>query len=89
MDKIQYRAVIKLFVKEGLTSIKIHSKFVKFYGDSYPSFSTIKKWAAEFKRGRTSFTGDPREGRPKNATTPEIIEQVHDIVLDDSYILFQ
>jgi histone-lysine N-methyltransferase SETMAR len=46
-------------------------------------FSTIKKWAAEFKRGRTSLENDPREGRPKIATTPEIIEQVHDMLLDN------
>jgi transposase len=46
-------------------------------------FSTIKKWAAEFKRGRTSLEDDPCEGRPNSATTPEIIEQVHDMVLDD------
>ena len=83
MDKIEYRAVIKFFVKEGLTPNEIHSKFIKVYGDSSPSFSTIKKWAAEFKRGRTSLEDDPREGRPKSATTPEIIEQVHDMVLDD------
>jgi len=83
MDKIEYRAVIKFFVKESLTPNEIHSKFIKVYGDSSPSFSTIKKWAAEFKRGRTSLEGDPREGRPKSATTPEIIEQVHDMVLDD------
>jgi hypothetical protein len=37
MDKIEYRAVIKLFVKEGLTPNKIHSKFIKVYGDSSPS----------------------------------------------------
>jgi len=29
MDKIEYRAVIKLFVKEGLTPNEIHSKFIK------------------------------------------------------------
>jgi transposase len=46
-------------------------------------FSTIKKWAAEFKLGRTSLEYDPREGRPKSATTPKIISQVHDMVLDD------
>ena len=58
-------------------------KFIRSsYGDSSPSFSTIKKWAAEFKRGRTSLEDDPREGRTKSATTPEIIEQVHDMVLD-------
>jgi hypothetical protein len=43
MDQIEYRAVIKFFVKEGLTPIEIHSKFIKVYGDSSPSFSTIKK----------------------------------------------
>jgi len=83
MDKIQYRAVIKLFAKEDLVPTEIHSKFIKVYGDSSASFATIKKWAAEFKSGRTSLEDDPREGRPKSATPPpEIIEQVHDMVLD-------
>jgi transposase len=65
MDKTEYRVVIKFFVKESLTPNEIHSKFIKVYGDSYPSFSTIQKWAAEFKRGRTSLEVDPREGCPK------------------------
>ena len=76
MNKIEYPAVIKFFVKEGLTQNEIHSKFINVYGDSSPSFSTMKTWAAEFKRGRTSLEDDPREGRPKSATTQEIIEQV-------------
>jgi transposase len=83
MDKIEYRAVIKFFVKEGLKPKEIYSKFIKVYGHSSPPFSTLKKWAAKFKRGRTNLEDDPREGRPKSATTPEIIEQVHDMVLDD------
>jgi hypothetical protein len=29
MDKIEYRAVIKFFVKEGLTPNEIHLKFIK------------------------------------------------------------
>ena len=73
MDEIEYREVIKFFVKEGLTPNAIHSKFIKVYGESSPSFPTIKKWAAEFKRGRASLEDDPREGRTKSATTPEII----------------
>jgi hypothetical protein len=56
-----------------LTPNEIYSKLIKVYGDSSPSFSTIKKWAAEFKRGRTSLEDDPCEGRLKSATTPEII----------------
>jgi transposase len=80
MDKIEYRAVIKFFVKEGLTPNKIHSKVIKVYMDFSSLFSRIKKWAAEFKRGRTSPEYNSREGRPKSAKTPEIIEQVHDVM---------
>jgi hypothetical protein len=42
MDKIEYRAVIKFFVKEGLTPNEIHSKFIKVYGESSPAFSTVQ-----------------------------------------------
>jgi len=70
MDKIKYRAVIKFFVKEGLTPSEIHSKFIKFYADSSLLFSTIKKWDVEFELGRTSLEVDPREGGAKSATTP-------------------
>jgi transposase len=83
MDKIEYCVVIKYFVKEGLTPNEIHLKFIKVYGDSSPLFSIIKKWAAKFKLGHISLEDDPRDGRPKSATTPEITEQVHDMLLDD------
>ena len=86
MHKIQYREVRKFFVTEGLAPNEIHSKFIKFYVNSSPSFSTIRKWAAEFKRGRISLEDNPYEGRAKNATTLEIIEQVHDMLLDDRRI---
>jgi hypothetical protein len=33
--KIEYRAVIKFFVKEGLRPNEIHSKFIEVYGDSF------------------------------------------------------
>jgi hypothetical protein len=43
MDKIEYCAVIKFSVKEGLTPNEIYSKLLKVYADSSPLFSTIKK----------------------------------------------
>ncbi|CAM4852176.1 unnamed protein product, partial [Rotaria magnacalcarata] len=46
----------------------------------FQNFSTVHRWVLEFKRGRTSVEDEPRSGRPKSATTPEIIEQVYDIV---------
>jgi hypothetical protein len=75
MDKIEYRAVIKLFVKEDLTSDEINSKFIKVYGDSSPSFSTIKKWAAEFKRGRTSL----RKGSNKRYRLKKIYSEISEV----------
>jgi hypothetical protein len=41
-----------------------------------PLISTVKKWAAEFKRGGTSLEDDPCERRLKISTTPEIFEQI-------------
>jgi len=46
-------------------------------------FQQLRNGAADFKRGRTSLEDDSREGRLKSATIPEIIEKVHDMVLDD------
>jgi len=36
MDIIEYRAVIKFFVKEGLRPNEIYLKFIIVYGDSSP-----------------------------------------------------
>ena len=83
MEKTEYRAVIKFFVLEGLSATEIHTKMVKVLKESAPSFPTVHRWVLEFKRGRTSVEDEPRSGRPKSATTPEIIEQVFDIVCKD------
>ena len=53
------------------------------YKDSSPSLATVYNWVAEFKRGRTSLEDDPRQGRPKSASTPEMIAKIQDMVLED------
>jgi len=42
MDKIEYCAVIKFFVKEGLMPSEIHSKFIKFTGTLLLHFQQLR-----------------------------------------------
>jgi len=41
---------------------------------------------AQFKRGDFSTCDAPRPGRPKTETTPEIIDQIHELILEDQRI---
>jgi len=41
---------------------------------------------AHFKRGDFSTCVAPRPGRPKTVTTPDIIEQIYDLMLEDRRI---
>ena len=38
---------------------------------------------AQFKRGDFYTCVAPRPGRPKTMTTPEIIDQIHELILED------
>jgi transposase len=50
-------------------------------GKKSPSYSTMKKWAAKFKRGRESIWDDERPGQPNKATNYETDEAVYDLVM--------
>ena len=52
-------------------------------GKESPSFSTVKKWATEFKRGRESVEDDGRSGHPKDATTDGNVKVMHTLVMCD------
>jgi len=41
---------------------------------------------AQFKRGDFSTCDAPRPGRPETVTTPEIIDQIHELILEDHHI---
>ena len=68
------------------TPTQIKDELDSVYGDSVPSFTTVKFLAAEFKRRHKSLGYDKRSGRPKTATTDENNAKVHQMVLDNRLI---
>jgi len=55
-------------------------------GEHAPSYATVKNWVTQFKSGDFSTCDASRPGRPKTVTTPEIIDQIHELILEDRRI---
>ena len=62
---------------------------IKFYGDTARSFITVKTWAAEFKRGKTRIFYKDRSAGRKTATTDEMIDYVHEIVINHCRLILR
>ena len=74
------RAVIKLFFLRGKAQKEIHTILIETLGEHAPSYATVKNWVAQFKRGDFSTCDVPRPGWPKTLTTPEFIDQIHELI---------
>ena len=62
MEKVEVRAVIKYFCKKRMSTKEIHEDFMEAIGKVSP-YSTVKKWDADFRRGRESIEVDGQSGR--------------------------
>ena len=51
-----------------------------------PSYTTVKNWVAQFQPYAFSTCDAPRPGRSKTETTPEIIDQIPELLLEDRRI---
>jgi len=68
---------------QGKAYKAIHAILTETLGENAPSYATVKNWMAQFKRCDFSTCVVPRPGRPKSMTTPEIIYQIHELILED------
>ena len=73
MEKVEYRAVIKLLVFERQKTTEIHQRLVNVYGYAAPSLATVSRWAKQFQRGRASIEDEPRSGAPSSSVTPNLL----------------
>jgi len=73
---------------QGKAPNEIHAILKETWGEHAPSCTTVKNWVVRFKRGDFSTCVAPRPGRPKTVTTPEIIDQIHELILEDRRISY-
>lgn len=83
MEKIEYRALTKFLHLKGKKTQEIKDELDSVYAEASPSFITVKHWVAEYKRSRTSILDEERSGRPKTATTDEMVDLMHQTVMED------
>ena len=74
------------FFLQGKARKEIHAILTETLGELAPSYAAIKNWVVQFKRGDFSTYDAPRPRRPKTVTTLEIIDQIHELILEDSRI---
>ena len=71
-SKVWYCAVIRYLYLNGKTGKEIHGELADVYGASAPSYTQVKFWVREFKRGRTSLEDEAKSERPLDATDEEV-----------------
>ena len=74
----------QFFSLQGKAPKEIHAILTETLGEHAPTYATVKNWVAQFKRGDFSPCDAPRPGRPKTVTTPKIIDQIQELILEDS-----
>ena len=70
----------------GRAPKEIHAILIETLGEYAPSHATVKNWVAQFKCRDFSTCDASRPGRPKTLTIPEIIDQIHELILEDRQI---
>jgi len=74
------------FFLQGKAQKEIYGILTETLKEHAPSYAIVKNWVAKFKSGDFSTYDAPRPGRHKTATTPEIIDQIHELIFEDRRI---
>ena len=72
---------------QGKALMEIHAILTETLGEHAPLYAIIRNRVAQFKHSDFSTYDAPRPGRPKTVTAPQIIDQIHELILEDSRIL--
>ena len=82
-NNMETRAVIKLFFLQANAPKEIHAILTETLGEHAILYATVKNWVAQFKRDNFFTCDAPRPGRTNTVTTPEFIDQIRRLILED------
>jgi len=71
------------FSLQGKAPKEIHAILIETLREYAPTPATVKNWVAQVKCGNFSTCDASRPGRPKTGNTPGIIDQIHELILED------
>ena len=83
MEKKEFHVLIKHYFLRGKSIKGAEGKLEKHHEESAPSHCMVHKWFTEFRCSRINTSDTERPGRPKEVTCQEMIDKIHDIVLND------
>ena len=83
MEKNKLRVLIERYFLRGKTLSETKAKFNKYDSDSAPSYGMVHKRFTACRCVRMSTETIPSPGRSNEITISEIINKIHDIVLND------
>lgn len=88
LNREPFRSVIFYKFRRVLTQQQCIDDLNSIFGDEAQSRTSVYRWYAEFNRGRSSLTGEFREGRPKSDVVPETIDDVRQLILQDRHVTY-
>jgi transposase len=82
------RAIVEFLYCENETMGNIHKRFRNVYGDDAVDRSTVSRWAHTFsgESGHANIRDSPRTGSSHTAQTPDNVQRVNDMVLEDKRV---
>lgn len=83
ISRQEIRSTIRFLFLEGNNPTSIHQRMLAVYGNSSPSYTTVKEWTRRFKCGVQDLNDQPRPGAPQRAVCPENVEKVEEALNED------
>ena len=80
---MEQRSDIKFCYKLGRTATETCEMLVQVYGSEAVSRKCVYEWFKRFREGKETTEDEPRSGRPLTRRTPDMIEKMRQILVQN------